>query len=121
MLVVIKETFKGKEKNSPVKEFKKGKSYNIECPELLEVISTNGWGTVDIFGVAPTDETEIVVEDEDVKGNYGLAESEVRLLPVKQLKAIIAEESFSIDATGKKQAELADAVVEALKSKYKGL
>ncbi len=119
----ITKTFKGKD-GSEVKTFEAGKTYFIADQSLVDVILAQKWGVFDIFALP---EAEVVPapeegsDSDDSEGGYGLSDREVHLLPVKQLKAIIEEEGFEIDTKSKKQADIAEAVVQALKTKYKGL
>lgn len=120
MFVEIIKSFKGQESGKPVQKYFAGTSYLIEDADLLKVIFDQKWGHEDVLAsmVATAPKT---VEAAEEAPEYGLAEHEVVLLPMKKLKAIIEEEQFPIDAQGKKQSELAAEVVEALKLKYKGI
>ncbi len=114
---LILTTFKGKEAGQPVKQYLAGSTYFIECADLQKTILEQNWGIANVGTASVPDETPLVEQIEQ----YGLAPHEIALLPVKKLKAIIEEEALTVDTQGKKQAEIADAVVAQLQLKYKGL
>jgi hypothetical protein len=120
MKIFITKTFKGKEAGKSVREYVAGSTYDIECADLIKVITDQKWGELDLIADLLGDQSPVVVETAS-GGEYGLAAHEIALLPVKELKAIIKDEDLTVDPQLKKQAEIAEAVTEQLKLKYKGI
>lgn len=120
MKIFITKTFKGKEAGKSVKEYVAGSTYDIECADLIKVITDQGWGELGVIAELLGEQTVAAAETENT-GEYAHTAQDILVMPMKELRAIIDAEALAVETKGKKQPELAQAVIDQLKLKYKGL